>query len=139
MDSSGVLVQRVLACTVKKVPIFSGCNSRPAKVAPVNCWERAAKRGALLVRPRDLIPCPPAVPWRQSPPGGPDERFNVKTGINNRVACRGRVIKMKLAITFLIPLAFGLALGSLQAADHSSTSTVPTLLATAEAAQPAPR
>ena len=31
---------------------------------------------------------------------------------------------MKLAITFLLPLAFGLALGSLQAADHPATSAV---------------
>ena len=30
----GVLVQRLLTCAVKKATIFSGCNSRPARVAP---------------------------------------------------------------------------------------------------------
>ena len=65
-----------------------------------------------------------------------NEWSNVETGISDGVAARRRVIEMKLAVTFLIPLAFGLASGSPQATERSST--VPTLLATAVAAEPAP-
>ena len=47
-------------------------------------------------------------------------------------------MKRKLDVTILMALAFGSALGSLQAADDSATSTAPTSASTAEAARTAP-